>query len=99
MARTGRPMLCAERREPPTAMARQPGRVRVMSKCPISATTISSTNENGMPSTSPMPIRSQVGSLKKLIDMACTYLSSSMSTIARTMISVTSVVKNARSRR
>ena len=53
------PALCAERREPPTAITRQPGRVRLSRTWPASTAASSSTALNGTPATLPSPIQAQ----------------------------------------
>jgi hypothetical protein len=57
--RTEMPALCAERREPPTAMTRQPGRVRLSSTWPPRTATSRTSVLNGAPTTEPLPMKSQ----------------------------------------
>ena len=97
MRGTASPMLWAERREPPTAMIRQPMRKRVKTICSAKAMSERIKKLTGRPMTEPSPMKYH-GSLSiKLPAMATEYLSSIRSTIERRMISVTNVVKNARS--
>ena len=93
------PALCAERREPPTAMTCQPGRVRLRITWPPTISTSHTTRLNGTPATVASPSQSQTAEFELPIEIGTASCSSSTSTTARTMISVTSVVRNARSRR
>ena len=52
----------------------------------------------GTPSTDPDPMKSQISESAKPPDICTAYLSNNISTTARTMISVTNVVRKARSR-
>ena len=96
---TERPTLCAERRDPPTARMRHPSLVRLKKMWAMAAMPVRMHKLTGTPERLPAPNHSQT--VEGLIPAAISieYLSSSRSTHARVMISVTSVVRNARSRR
>jgi hypothetical protein len=53
--RTLMPALCAERRAPPTAISRQPGRMRESTTCHSTAMTAVTRKLNGTPNTVPLP--------------------------------------------
>ena len=64
------PALCAERRAPPTAISRQPGRIRDSTTCHNTAITAVTMKLNGTPSTTPLPMKSQAAESGMLATMA-----------------------------
>ena len=64
------PALWAERRAPPTAMSRQPGRMRDSTTCHNSAMTAVTKKLKGIPNTTPLPMKSQIGDSGILPTMA-----------------------------
>ena len=80
-------------------MTCQPGRVRLSSTWPLMISTTSTSRLNGRRATVASPSQSQTLDADVPIEIGTASCSSNTSTIARTTMSVTRVVRNARSRR
>ncbi len=92
------PALCAERREPPTERICQPGRDRVIAIWAMMAITMATITAIENPYTVPSPMKSSTSEVISDCWIWVEYLMTSRSKTARPMISVTSVVRNARNR-